>query len=407
MKILIISQYYPPEIGACANRISSYAKLLARDHTVAVLTSVPNYPDGILYQNYPNEFLIEEKNSVRILRVPVMLSRKKSVAGRLGQYFSFVFNGLKHSAAIAKPDLIWATSPPLFAPLVGLRLAKKFRVPFVLDVRDIWPASAQAVGAISNYFLMRAGRNLANRLYRAAGAITVTSDGIANGIPAEFQGKVVTISNGFDEDLFAHHTGENPLPPEMHKKKVVMYCGNLGLAQSPEVMIHAANLLQNHDDLQFVIIGSGVLAPKIRAMIDALKLPNVFFAGTVAHAEIPKYIHAATVCLIPYKASETFRNTIPSKLFEYMAGGKPVIINLEGEAADLIRKAACGVVAAEEDPESLAEAIDAITKNLKHAEEMGRTGRDFVQKHFQKSSIVKKLELLFRESTMESPWNST
>ncbi|PIQ77593.1 hypothetical protein COV82_03535, partial [Candidatus Peregrinibacteria bacterium CG11_big_fil_rev_8_21_14_0_20_46_8] len=373
-------------------------------HGVAVLTAAPNYPDGEIYKGYKNRFHKEEMDGVTIARVPVILSKKKGVTGRLASYLSFVMNGMRQAKKMPAPDILWATSPPLFTALIGLKAKKMWKVPLVMDIRDIWPASIRDVQAVHNKHLLNIAERLAEKTYAAADAITTTSDGILQSLPTQHHVKAHVIPNGVDEKLFSEEAqkkalSQNPLPQRLHHKFVVLYAGNLGLAQAPEVMIEAASLLHHgtkqikkRDDIHFVIVGSGVRTESMRELAQQKQLTNITFTGIQPHEKIPAYIAHSNLCLIPYKAEETFRRTLASKVFDYMAGGKPIIINLEGETAAIIKEAQCGFVAKDEDPRDLVKYITYFADDPEVAAQMGHAGREYAMQHFRRETIAKKLE---------------
>lgn len=396
MNILFISHYYPPEIGAASNRIGFFARFLAaHGHAVTVLAPSPSYPDAKIYVGHENRLTIVSEEGVNVIRTRVFLSAKKSLSGRLAHYFSFIINGFFARRRIEKPDVIFATSPPLFVGLLAVALKKRWSVPLVVDIRDLWPQSVESVSLIGSRPLLRAGSRLAHFLYRSADHLTVTSKGIARQLQ-QYTDKLSVMPNGADLELFAHHLLPHPIigALPLKEKFVVMYTGNLGLAQAPEVLISAAETLRNKEDIVFVIAGSGVLLDDLKRMAQRAALTNVIFTGPLPRSAMPSLLARANVCIIPYKKADTFRNTLPSKLFDYMAAAKPVIINLEGEAWDIIQEAGCGVLAREEDSRSLGEQILSLRGEGVKLPAIGEKGRQFVGDNFNRASISAKLEQL-------------
>lgn len=394
MDILIISQYFPPEIGAAANRMKMTAEFFAKSgHKTTVLTSVPNYPDGILQRGYKNRIHIEKEENLTIVRVPVLLSQQKTTFKRLAHYGSFVVSAIRAGRKLPKPDLILVTSPPIFTGIIARYLAKKWKVPMVLDVRDIWPASVESVGAVRSKPVLWLGKHLAESLYSTAAHITATSDGIRKGIPKIFHHKVTVIPNGADFELFTPTPTREKTRTKYHlgEKFVALYSGNIGLAQAPEVLIEAAEHLKKSPHIVLLIVGSGVVLQKIKHAAASKKLTNIIFTGVLPRESMPNIVAASDVCIIPYKKAETFRHTLPSKIFDYMAGAKPIIINLAGEASELIKKAECGVTVAEEDGPALAEAIIQMSEQQDKAQRMGQHGRIFVHKNYRREVICQRL----------------
>lgn len=397
MKILFISQYYPPEIGAASNRIGYNAKYLAQaGHEVSVLTSAPNYPEGKLYKGYANKYTVQNENGVTVYRTRILLSPKTNAMSRLAHYMSFIITSFVAAKRISKPDIIIATSPPLFVGMLGVLFKKLWKIPFILDIRDLWPESVESVGVVKNRRLLKQGERLAHWIYKNADHITATSPGIQKNLPLAAAKKVTIIPNGAELDLFKPDTDGNHMRKtwNLNNKFIVLYTGNLGLAQAPEIFVKTAEILKNEHDIAFLIVGTGVLKPKLQEEANKKNLTNLIFTDSQPRSKMPAFVAAANVCVIPYKAANTFRNTLPSKMFDYMAGGKPIIINLEGEASQLIEKAGCGNLAKEEDPKSLAEKILYLKQNPAVSEAMGKSGRDFVEKDYRREVIATNLEKL-------------
>lgn len=396
MRILFISQFYPPEIGAASNRIGYFAKFLAKaGHEVSVLTSAPNYPEGKVYAGFQNRWTVQKDNGVTVYRTRIFLSTQKKILSRLAHYLSFIIASVIAKRKIQKPDFIIATSPPLFVGLIGVIFKKLWRgVRFILDIRDIWPESVESVGAVRSKTLLRQGEKLARYIYRRADHITCTSPGIKKLLTLA---NITILPNGAELDLFRPDISGDHIRRtwNLENKFVVLYTGNLGLAQAPEIFIKTAEILkQVRNDAAFLIVGAGVLFQKLQNEAAQKNLTNIIFTGARPRSEMPAFVAAANVCVIPYKKADTFRNTFPSKMFDYMAGAKPIIINLKGEASDLMEKAGCGLLANEENPRSLAETVIDLQKNPEKAKVMGQSGRIFVEKHYQREKIAEDLNCL-------------
>ncbi|MBI2637971.1 glycosyltransferase family 4 protein [Candidatus Peregrinibacteria bacterium] len=401
MRILFISQFYPPEIGAASNRIGYFAKFLAKaGHEVSVLTSAPNYPEGKVYEGYKNRWTVQKDNGVTIYRTRIFLSTQKKTLARLAHYLSFIIASVIAKRKIPKPDFVVATSPPLFVGFIGVIFKKLWRsVRFILDIRDIWPESVESVGAVRSKILLRQGEKLARYIYRRADHITVTSPGIKKLIihHSSFVIPPITIlPNGAELDLFRPDISGDHVRRmwNIENKFVVLYTGNLGLAQAPEIFIKTAALLKEQHDIVFLIVGAGVLFQKLQNEATQKNLTNIIFTGARPRSEMPTFIASANVCVIPYKKADTFRNTFPSKMFDYMAGAKPIIINLKGEASELMEKAGCGLTAEEENAKDLAEKILLLKKNPAEADRLGTSGRAFVEKNYCREKIAEDLEKL-------------
>ncbi|MEK7524343.1 MAG: glycosyltransferase family 4 protein [Patescibacteria group bacterium] len=397
MRILFISQYYPPEIGAAANRIGYFAEYMAKaGHEVSVLTSVPNYPEGKIYSGFKNKFTVHQQNGVTVYRTRIFFTQKTGALSRLAHYLSFVSLSHFSHRKIPKPDVIIATSPPLFTGIIGVLFKKRWKVKLITDIRDIWPDSAQSVGMVKNRGLLKQGQRLANWIYKNSDHLTVTSPGIQKNLPHNVHKKISIIPNAAELELFRPDINAQHIQKQWNLKNkfVVLYTGNLGLAQAPEIFIKAAEELKNEKDILFLMVGSGVFLPQLQEQAQQKNLTNITFTGIQSRAHMPEFVASANVCIIPYKAADTFRRTYPSKMFDYMAGAKPIIINLEGEASELIEKAKCGLLAKEEDAHDLAQKILELKAHPDHAKKMGQAGRKFVEKNFRREVVAKNFEAL-------------
>ena len=439
MRILFISHYYPPEIGAASNRIGYFAQYLAKKgHEVSVLTNSPSYPDNKIYEGYENRFTVKIENNVTVYRTKIFLSAKKSFTSRLAHYLSFVISSFVAKRKIPRPDIIFASSPPLFTGIIGVIFKKLWKTKLIIDIRDIWPESVESVGAVRNKSLLKQGEKLAKWIYKNADHITATSPGIEKkilqattaeagqasypdasvGIPTlrrdKLQANITVLPNGAELDIFRPDIKGDHMRKiwNLDDKFVVLYTGNLGLAQAPEVMLNAAEILKNDSSLAaknilFLIVGSGVFLEELQEHAQKKNLTNVIFTGPRPRVEMPQFVAASDVCIIPYKASDTFRNTFPSKMFDYMAGGKPIIINLKGEASDLIDKAECGACIEEDkvngearegglgqSAPALAEKIAELQKNPATAKHLGQNGRKFVEENYTREKIAEELSKL-------------
>lgn len=399
MRILFISQYYPPEIGAASNRVGYFARHLANvGYEVSVLTSTPNYPEGKLYSGYFNKYSVKNEDGITVYRTKIFLSAKKSFASRLAHYLSFIISSFVVKHKIPKPDVIIATSPPLFVGLIGVIFKKLWKVPLILDIRDIWPESAESVGAVKKKNLIKQAEKLARWIYKNANCITATSPGIEKKIlqatSSKLHAKINIIPNGAELDLFRPDINGSQIRKtwDLGNKFVVLYTGNLGLAQYPEIFTKTAEVLKENREVVFLIVGAGVLAANLQEYANKKNLTNIIFTGAESRLRMPNYVAAADICIIPYRTSDTFRSTFPSKMFDYMAGGRPIIINLKGEASDLIEKANCGLLAKEQDAKDLAEKILHLKNNKDACDKMGRSGKDFVEKHYRREIIANDLE---------------
>jgi len=402
MNILIYTQYFLPETNAPANRWGYFARYLAQQgHQVTVLTSFPHHPQGKIFPGYRNQWKkVEKRDGITIIRSWTYITSSRRFLPRLLNYLSFAYSSYRNSRAIKNLDVVIASSPPLFVAFQGRRIARREKVPFVLDLRDMWPEAAVSTGYLRQGLIYSWAERKIQQVYKEAKKIIVNSPALAKelegkGIEKE---KVVFIPNGVDISSFIPTPDVSQVGEQynLQGKFVVLYAGLLGFAQAMEVVIEAADILRKHSDIVFLIVGTGPKEKRLKLEVQRRKLNNVILVGARSHRLIPDFISWADVCLIPYVNKETFQKNIPSKMYEYMAGGKAIIINLEGEAAKVIEKAKAGLVVKAGSPLSLAKGILYLVHNQKLREQMGKNGREYVVKYRDKKVLGSQLESILQ-----------
>lgn len=403
MRILLYTQYFPPETNAPANRWEYFCHYLVNQgHEVFVLTSFPNHPLRKIFPGYKNKwFFQEEKNGVKIFRTWTFIPASTKFIPRLINYLSFAFSSYLNIRRIPPVDLIIISLPPLFIGLTGLKFAQKRNIPVVLDVRDLWPEAAVSTGYLKRGLLAYWAEKKSEYLYKMAIKILVNSPALLEILRCQYalpDEKLEYLANGADLEFFAQKIDHSFVERQynLYDKFVVLYTGLLGYAQAPEVMVQAANLLKDNKDIVFLIIGTGPLASALKIQAKKLKLTNVIFTGLRPHEEMPQYVSLADVCLIPYKNQETFQNNLPSKMFDYLAAGKPMIINLEGEASRIILEAQAGLLVKPEDPQALADGILKLYHDKFLREKMGMVGKTYAANNFDKKELVERLEMILQ-----------
>lgn len=412
LRILILTQYYPPETGAPQNRLSDLAgRLSASGHRVTVLTALPNYPRGEIFDGYRGRILAEERSGeIRIIRTWIYASKKKSFWRRLLNYFSFVASSLALGVwKVGGQDIVMVESPPLFLGISGylLRLCKNAK--FVFNVSDLWPESAIAMGMVTNPWIIRASRWLEAFLYKRSVLITGQTRGIVDNIRSRFADKrVALITNGVDVRAFSlGASGEqrDAIRKEfrLEKKFVVGYAGLHGLAQGLETVLRAAALVRGHKEILFVFFGDGPEKEELVRLAHELGLKNVRFFPSQPTSRMPQMIHSFDLALVPLKKLELFKGALPSKMFEAMAAAVPIIVTAEGEARELVRKAQAGISVEAENPEAMAEAILQVFQDEERLKTFGMCGRQYVMQHYNREKIAKDFERLLIRSQGAEP----
>lgn len=399
MKLLIISQYFPPEVNAPAHRLGFFAKYLSEKEntSVTVICEPPNYPRGVLFDGYKNKLLSREKmGNAEVLRTCVWITKKKDFINRSLNYFSFFFSSVLAGLRVEKPDIILASSPPLPVLFSGFFISKIRHVPLVIEIRDIWPDSVVAVGMMKKNLIFKFLELLEKFIYRSSKKIVVNAEGIGERLEKNKRvqkEKIVFIPNGAELDFFSPNIKTNSLDEKykLGSSFVVLFIGLIGLAQNPEIIVKTAEKLRDRKDIVFLIVGDGAEREKCEKLARYLRLENIIFAGEKPRNEMPTFVSRADVALITLKNMDLFYGVISSKIFDYMSAEKPIIINIDGETAKIIKDARCGLIAEPENPESLAEKILELYQNEKLRGELGENGRKYAKLHYDKNKIAEDL----------------
>jgi glycosyltransferase involved in cell wall biosynthesis len=411
MRILYLSQYFPPEIGATQTRAHEMARGLVRaGHQVTLLTEVPNHPTGIVPPEYRGKLWERsELDGIEVLRLWVKASPVKTFRRRMAFYASYMvmatFAGL--FLAKGKYSLIYATSPPLFVGAAALALSLLRRTPLVFEVRDLWPESAVELGELRNKRAQRLATWLEERCYRRAKRIVVVTGGIEARLVERGRSpqKLVLIPNGANTEVFSPRPPDTALRKELGidaDRYIAIYTGLHGLAQGLETVLEAARLLRSDPDIVFLLVGDGPRKPVLVEMAGEMRLENVIFRGAVAERELPRYLSLANVGVHAYRRMAICRGALPVKMFSYMASGLPVVLAAEGEAGRLLREADAGVVVPPENPGAFAQAI----LELKSASEVGKlyaqAGVAYVRANYSRQELAQRLVSALEEVSSET-----
>lgn len=403
MKLTILTQYYPPETGAPQNRLSDLAKRLAANgHRIEVLTALPNYPGNVVFPEYRGKHgLVEMRDGVRVARVGLYVPKQKSFTRRLANYLSFAWNAMRFGRQLLSPSadvLLWE-SPPIFLGVAAVFLAHRIGARLVMNVSDLWPQSVVELGLIGNGPALWASRRLEAWLYRKANLITAQTEGIVDDIRGRFPGKPIELfPNGIDVATFARILARDDTRRELGWARDVVvfgYAGVLGHAQALGQVLDAARLLPPSLPVHFAFFGSGPCRDELAARIDREGIRNAAVYSHQPSERMPHIQSAMDVGLVPLARGKVFEGARPSKMFEVMAAGRPVLLCGAGEAARILcggEAGPAGVAVPAEAPDALAEAVKWLTTNRRAAAEMGERGRKHVFGHFDRRAIAGKLE---------------
>lgn len=397
MKILFLTQYFPPETGAPQNRLSDLAvRLKKKGVAIVVLTAMPNYPQRKIYAGYRGKFFYnEEVETIPVYRSWIFASTSNSVFSRLFNYFSFVFtSSIRGIFLQGKFDFILCESPPLFLGISAWFLCKIKKAKLIFNVSDLWPESAARLGIIQNQSLLKAATRLEEFLYRHAVLITAQTQGIVQNISSRLPSKKVCwLPNGIDADYFN---------PELFEKSsqrreygfagddvLLLYAGIFGFAQRLELILEAAKKLKNHSNLHFLFAGAGPQEEKLKQLKTEWNLENVHFLGVLPKYEMPPLLNSITAAIIPLRKLDLFKGAIPSKIFETLAMKKPILLGVDGEARELfIEKARAGWYFEPENSDSLYHVIEELISQPEIAKVCGENGYHYVLQHFNREIIA-------------------
>ena len=346
MKILYVSQYFPPEMGAPAARaVELSRRWAAAGHEVTVLTGFPNHPTGVVPPAYRSKLrrlvMREQVDGVNVVRTWLLPFPNRKSYERMLNYSSFCVSSALAGLFLSKPDVIIATSPQLLVALSGWWLAFAKRVPFIFEVRDLWPESLSAVGMGNpDSLLHRALGKIAGFLYRRCDRIVVVTHAFKTHLIAHWQTppeKISVVENGVETDLFCPGEPEPGLRAELgaENKFVVSYIGTMGMAHGLGTLVEAAARLQtSHPHILFLLVGEGAEKEHILADAKSRGLTNLRFVDQQARERIPAYLRLSGACLVLLKKTDLFKTVIPTKMLEFMSCGRPVILGVDGQARE-------------------------------------------------------------------------
>jgi glycosyltransferase involved in cell wall biosynthesis len=395
MRFLILTQYYPPETGAPQNRLSGLARELKQmGHQVVILTAMPNYPAMQIHPDYlGKKYVLDEFENIPVHRAWIYVSKNRSIISRLMNYFSFTFSSMFYASKIKGDfDYLMVESPPLFLGISAWWISKRKKAKMVFNVSDLWPESAEKLGVISNKMFLKLATILEEWLYKKSYMVTGQTQGIVQNIQTRFPNKKVHwLPNGVDESIFSFKKQENVRQQLKLSNDdfLIMYGGIIGLAQGLDVILDAAKLLPAESKITYLLLGDGPEKNRLQQRVVDEKIARVKFLELVSREVVPSYVEAVDVAVIPLKKMDLFLGAIPSKIFENLALGKPLLLSVDGEARSLfIDQGNAGLFIEPENSKMLAEKSLQMESNPELVREMGNNGKAFVQTYFMRKKIT-------------------
>jgi glycosyltransferase involved in cell wall biosynthesis len=412
MQVLYISQYYPPEACAPATRVDCFTREWARKGAqVRVLTGFPNHPEGIVHAEYKKAwrrgFVREKREGVNVYRTWLYPSANRKLWGRGANFASFAASAALAGPCVAPRDgVVIATSPQILVGVSGWVAGTLRFLPWVLEVRDLWPESLVGVGqASADSLLYRNVSRVAQFLYRHATHLVVDGEWkrrhlIHQGVEER---RISVIRNGIEEGFCLHPDSADAQSARHQVRQalglrdefVLLYAGTLGMAHGLETVLQAAERLRGRRDIVFLLMGAGAERGQLCELAKGLRLPNARLLEKQPRERIPAFLAAVDACLVPLRNQAVFKSAIPTKMFEAMAAGKPVILGVEGEAKEILLASQAGLAVRPEDPEAMVGAILRLQNDPLLCQALGRNGRQSVMENYlRRTEAAKYLNLL-------------
>ena len=397
MKLLILTQYFPPEVGAPQNRLFELAVRLKKlGIEVSVLTAMPNYPQMKIYNGYEGKnYMYEEIEGIPVHRASIYLPKNKSIIQRLLNYFSFVYSSAKIGKnKIGNVDIIMCESPPLFLGYSALYLKRKKKAKLIFNVSDLWPESAEKLRVVTNKWMLKLAYRLEKKLYQKSILVTGQTQGICKNINERFpKVKTFWLPNGVDVSYYNPSTVTSNwrIENDFSESDILyLYAGIIGLAQGLEIILKTAELVKSNPSIKFILLGSGPEKEKLLSIKTEKQLSNVYFFDAVSKLQMPKIVKASDVSIIPLRKLELFLGAIPSKIFENLAMEKPVILAVDGEARELfVNQGKCALYSEPENAEDLTKNVLLLANNEDLRKQLGERGRIYVEESFNRNTIAK------------------
>lgn len=385
MRLLFISNYFPPEVNAPATRLYEHAKHWVKEGEVDVIAAVPNFPEGVVYEGYENRFTQGEVDGIRLTRVPMYIAENKGTLQRTASYISFMLSAIWYSRKVkGRPDVVVASSPQFFSGLAGYVISRLKRAPFVLEVRDLWPDSIVAVGAMRRNLIIRFFEVLERFLYRKADHIIVVTNSFKRIIADKgiCEQKITVLKNGADLEAFSRPLDEQVLSDirrryDLDGKFVASYIGTIGMAHRADIMLEAAEQCSD-PEIVFMVMGAGAERESLAARQAKLQLSNFRLIEKQPKSLVPYFLELTDACVVHLRDSPLFRTVIPSKIFEAMVARRPIVLGIRGETAEIVEEAGAGICVEPEDAAAVVEAVARLRRNRDEYRSMADSGFKYV-----------------------------
>jgi glycosyltransferase involved in cell wall biosynthesis len=405
MKILFLSHYFPPEVNAPATRTYEHCRRWVElGHEVTVVSCVPHHPMGKAYPGYSNKWIqTEYKDGIKAIKVLTYITANEGFVKRTWNYVFFMIMAVLVAPFLPRADMVISTSPQFFNGLAGYFVSRIKRCPWVLEIRDLWPESILAVGAIKNPYIIGALEAIERFVYRKADHIVPVTYAFEKHILARGgrPDAITVIRNGVDLKFFESRSPDQDYARELgvEGKFVAAYVGTHGMAHGLDVLIEVAERLRQRPDIAILLAGDGAERSRLQQEVARRNLTNIKLLGQLPKADMPRLWSITNVSLVVLKKLDLFLTVIPSKLFESMAMRRPIILGVAGESAELLRESGSGFAIEPENVEQLVDSIVRLADSPELCQELGAKGRAHVETHFDRQVLADRFEqLLTREA---------
>lgn len=398
MKILFLSHYFPPEVNAPATRTYEHCRRWVElGHEVTVISCVPHHPMGQAYPGYRNKFLhTEYKDGIKAIKILTYITANEGFIKRTLNYVFYMVMAICIAPFLARADVVISTSPQFFNGLAGYFVSRLKRCTWVLEIRDLWPESILAVGAIRNRRLIAALEAIERFVYRKADHIVPVTYAFERHI-IERGGdaaRITVIRNGVDLNFFSPSEKDRAYAQSLgvDGKFVASYVGTHGMAHGLDLLIDAAERLRHRDDIVLLLAGDGAERKRLCAEVERRGLTNIKLLGQLPKSEMPRLWTITDVSVVVLKKLDLFLTVIPSKLFESMAMKQPIILGVAGESAELLHESAAGIVIEPENCDQLVSSLLHLADSSAVRQQLGNAGRAYVETHFDRRVLADRYE---------------
>lgn len=404
MRILFLSHYFPPEVNAPATRTYEHCKKwVEMGHEVTVVSCVPHHPMGKAYPGYKNKLWhVEERDGIKAIKLFTYITANEGFLKRTWNYVFFMLMTILAAPFLSRTDIVISTSPQFFNGLAGYFVSRLKRAPWVLEIRDLWPESIVAVGAITNPRVIALLEGIESFIYRKADHIVAVTNSFKTHIE-ECGGsgdKITVIRNGVDLGFFAQRPADESYAASLgvSGKFVASYVGTHGMAHGLDTLIEAAEQLRDRQDIVFLMAGDGAERRRLVAEVEKRGLENIQLLGQLPKEEMPRLWSISDASLVLLKKQDLFLTVIPSKIFESMAMKKPIVMGVAGESREIIEAAGSGICIEPENPAELAAAVVQLADSPDLCRRLGESGYRHVAEHFDRTVLAAQFEEVLRHT---------